>query len=481
MKRDNWKEFKEILEKFNIRRLYHFTDRSNLKSIIENGGLYSWADCESRGIKISKPGGGNLSRQLDRRDNLQNYVRLSFTKEHPMMYVAMKEDRIPNPVILEIDPSVIFDESTKFTNMNATRTGAKVGGDLNSFKSIHFHSVKASKQFDLDIDEQPYYQAEVLVKQFLPIKYICNISNFGIPLPQNPHSLVPKHAYTAQITRTTPTAFIFLIDHSVSMNRRTVFNGREMMLADAVANIVNKQLNDLLLRCIKYEEIRDYYDIAMIGYGKDAYSIWEGTLSGKGFVKPSEILRNPIRTTVSQEEVKTRRGSVLKAVTHKEWIRPRNDGAWTHLHKALEMAKDLLTNWMREHHGKDCYPPTIINITDGEYNGISDDSMIQLADEVKSMHTNDGNVLFFNIHVSPEEDKIVAFPTCRDEVKDNVFADNLYSMSSLLPLKYNNGISDLKTDTESNSRHVALYVNSDMSTLVQLMDIGTPTNINQNI
>ena len=40
-----------------------------------------------------------------------------------MMYVAMNEDRISNPVILEIDPEVIYDKDTMFADRNATRNG----------------------------------------------------------------------------------------------------------------------------------------------------------------------------------------------------------------------------------------------------------------------------------------------------------------------------------------------------------------------
>ena len=85
-KRKNWEDYKAVLEKYGITKLYHFTDFDNLESIIQNGGLYSWADCDDKGIKISKPGGSDTSRSLDRRDGLQNYVRVSFTKKHPMMY-----------------------------------------------------------------------------------------------------------------------------------------------------------------------------------------------------------------------------------------------------------------------------------------------------------------------------------------------------------------------------------------------------------
>lgn len=51
-KRNDWEEFKKLLEQHNITKLYHFTDRDNLENIIKNGGLYSWKDCEERGIDI---------------------------------------------------------------------------------------------------------------------------------------------------------------------------------------------------------------------------------------------------------------------------------------------------------------------------------------------------------------------------------------------------------------------------------------------
>ena len=40
-KKNNWLEIKSILDRNNIRTLYHFTDRSNLTNIVKNGGLYS--------------------------------------------------------------------------------------------------------------------------------------------------------------------------------------------------------------------------------------------------------------------------------------------------------------------------------------------------------------------------------------------------------------------------------------------------------
>lgn len=136
---------------------------------------------------------------------------------------------------------------------------------------------------------------------------------------------------------------------------------------------------------------------------------------------------------------------------------------------------------MKDHHEKDCYPPTIINITDGEFNGTTKDDMIQLSNELKSMFTNDGNVILFNIHIAPNRANKVVFPVEKSELNDNKYGITLFEMSSLLPLRYNQPISLIRDDSDNNARHIAMAVNSDMSTLLQLMDIGTPTNISKNL
>lgn len=474
-KKKNWQGYESIIRHHGIEKLYHFTDRDNLKSIIDNGGLYSWADCEGKGITIPRPGGGDLSRNLDKRDNLQHYVRVSFTTNHPMMYKAMNEGRITNPVVLEIDPGVIYWKDSKYADRNATRNGANVGDSLNDFKKIHFHSVK-QKYFDIDLEERPFYQAEVLVKNFIPLDKILNISNFGSKISSPFQQIQSKVPYTAQITRANPTAFIFVLDHSVSMKRTTLFNGEEITMSEAVARIVNHQINELVLRCIKAKEVRHYFDVAVIGYGDESYSAWKGNLSGRDFVSPEELRDNPYKSIVVKEEKKTRRGIVVKEVEKVQWIEANHTGSWTHFHAAFDYAKQLLEKWMENHHEKDCYPPTIIHITDGEYNGVEKEVVQQKANELKSMFTNDGNVLLFNIHIVSSGQSLITFPKSKDELGDNPYAKDLFDLSSLLPLRYNEEICKIK-DIDSSVRHSAMAINADMSMLIKLMDIGTPTNI----
>ena len=250
-------------------------------------------------------------------------------------------------------------------------------------------------------------------------------------------------------------------------------------MAEAVSRIVNRQINELVLRCIKANEVRNYYDIAVIGYGEKSYSGWQGNLSGRDFVSPSELKDNPYKKITTVKEIKTRRGIVSKEVEEVQWVEARNDGHWTHLHKAFAHAKSLLDNWMKNHQEQDCYPPTIINITDGEFNGADKDYVLQKANELKSMFTNDGNVILFNIHISADRGLSLSFPTEKVELLNNAYGKALFDMSSLLPLRYNRDIARVR-DNDTQTRHSAMAVNSDMATLIQLMDIGTPTNISQN-
>lgn len=166
-----------------ITRLYHFTDKSNIQSIINNGGLYSWKACDNKGIIIPRPGGSNTSRSLDSSRGLGNYVRLSFTRNHPMMYVAQNDGRISNPVVLEIKLSVANLSGTKFSDRNATKNGAIIANGYDGAKNIHFSAVKQSTHFDLPESEKEFYQAEILVLEKVPLSYITNIDSF-IPKPQ---------------------------------------------------------------------------------------------------------------------------------------------------------------------------------------------------------------------------------------------------------------------------------------------------------
>lgn len=162
-----------FLKSQGIDMFYHFTDIGNLESIIENGGLYSWKGLENKCIKASLSS-DELSRQLDTKKSLQDYIRLSFTDYHPMSTKVEKEDG-KKLVWLEIDLDIALWESTLFSDMNATDNNVTVRGDFDFLKTLDF-DIFRQKYNNLDILEKKKYQAEILVKDFLPIKYIKNIN-----------------------------------------------------------------------------------------------------------------------------------------------------------------------------------------------------------------------------------------------------------------------------------------------------------------
>ena len=260
----------------------------------------------------------------------------------------------------------------------------------------------------------------------------------------------------------------------------TTLYGERMTMAEAAARIVNSQINELVLRCVKMGDTRHYYDIAVVGYGVKAYSGWQGELEGRDFVSPEELKNHPYTKIVTRKETRTRKGVQIKEVEQVQWVSARHDGSWTHYHEAFDYAKQLLDEWMKEHHEKDCYPPTVIHITDGVFNHASREEVIQKANELKAMFTNDGNVILFNIHFAADLDAdFVACPIDKEELNGDEYAETLFDLSSLLPERYNFDIARCLNDTRP-GRHVAMGMNADATTLIKLMDIGTPTNISQN-
>ena len=85
--------------------------------------------------------------------------------------------------------------------------------------------------------------------------------------------------HEAQISRTAPTAFLFLVDQSGSMMDRMT-SGKTK--AEFVSDVLNKTLMDLITRCSKSEGIRDYFDIGVLGYGQQGVNnVFSGVLGNE--------------------------------------------------------------------------------------------------------------------------------------------------------------------------------------------------------
>jgi hypothetical protein len=175
-KKANWRDIQKILQKNGISVFYHFTDRYNLKSIIDNAGLYSWSFCDNNGIIITFPGGDALSRSLDKKHGLHDYVRASFCSNHPMQYRLQTNGS--DLVLLKLDLEVAYFENTLFCNMNATDKMHQLGGDVEDLEKIRFSATKRKYVSSHDPDFK-YHQAEILVKTWIPISHVMNIKELA--------------------------------------------------------------------------------------------------------------------------------------------------------------------------------------------------------------------------------------------------------------------------------------------------------------
>jgi serine/threonine protein kinase len=278
---------------------------------------------------------------------------------------------------------------------------------------------------------------------------------------------VDSMSYTARIARDNPSCFVCLIDQSGSMDD-PIRGGNGKKKCDAAADAINKILHDLTIKCTKSEGTRNYFDLAVIGYGAKVHSAFVGNLAGEGFVTISEVAKSPLRIEEREKEMPDGAGGIMKqTVKFPVWFDSvaRNG---TPLDEALDMTYDIVTDWIRTH--KNSYPPTVINITDGE----TPDCRTE-AEKIKSLTTSDGNVLLFNCHISDaaEATSILfpAFPDDEDKLP-NDFAAMLCEMSSVLPAKIRQIARDEGFDIPEQAR--GFVYNADLLDLIRFLDIGSP-------
>ena len=151
----------DVLQRRGVTKLYHFTDERNLKSILTHG-LGSMRYLKEHGIP-QVPGGDGSSLKRAVVLGFDDFVHLSFCKDHPMRYVAQKHGRIKEAVRLEINPVVATWLLTLFSDRNAHKSGCSYGPELPHLMGVRFDIVQQRSQFDMVENEKHFFQAEVMV------------------------------------------------------------------------------------------------------------------------------------------------------------------------------------------------------------------------------------------------------------------------------------------------------------------------------
>jgi hypothetical protein len=272
-------------------------------------------------------------------------------------------------------------------------------------------------------------------------------------------------SYDAEISRSNPTALLFIVDQSGSMDDKM---STERTKAQQVADVLNRSLYNLITRCTKGDGTRNYFDIGVIGYGnKGAYNGFQGSL-GSTIINPiANIESSPLRVEDRKKKIDDGAGGLVEVATKfPVWFEAQASGG-TPMCEALTKAAEELVSWCDAH--PESYPPTILHITDGES---TDGSPEMIAEQLKMISTSNGSVILLNLHVSNSSLSAITFPNSESNLADE-YSKMLFRMSSMLPEHLVLAASDKGYNVTSESR--GFIFNADASAIVDFFDIGTRT------
>jgi hypothetical protein len=158
--------------------LYHFTDRRNLPSIREHGGLQPLATLREKAITIPAPGGNDWSHGADTARGLDRYVHLCFRATHPMEFRARQEGRIADSIFLHVSAEVLQWEGVRFTPDVSNKSGVESYTMEQARGMIDFAVLYARTDWRDPIIKQRLQQTEkyeILVPRHIPLELIRNL------------------------------------------------------------------------------------------------------------------------------------------------------------------------------------------------------------------------------------------------------------------------------------------------------------------
>lgn len=270
--------------------------------------------------------------------------------------------------------------------------------------------------------------------------------------------------YSANISRENPTAFLFLIDQSGSMEEKTE-SGRSK--AQFVADVLNKTLYTIITNCTKAADgVRRYFDVGVLTYsGSGVENGLGGALSGNVIQGISQISESPLRIEERAKKVDDGAGGIIDQKTKFPiWFDPKSSGG-TPMRAALTRGAEVMAEWCDAH--PNSYPPTVLHVTDGQStDGVPED----IANGLRQISTHDGQILLFNLHVTAGSGQEIVFPISESELADE-YSRMLFRMSSVLPADLARLAGDKGYPIREGSR--GLIFNGDPKLIVDFFEIGT--------
>jgi hypothetical protein len=267
-------------------------------------------------------------------------------------------------------------------------------------------------------------------------------------------------SYQAEISRASPTAVVMVIDQSTSMSHR-LRSGQSK--AAFLADVLNKTLYTLIASCSKSDGVRDYFHVGVVAYSGDAH---DGLQLDGGALHPvSRLAETPLRVETRAKKVAGADGDMMEqSVRFPIWFEPKAQGK-SAMCAGLEAAMTMLRDWCAAHPAS--YPPTILHVTDGHP---SDGNPEPIADRLKTLATDDGACLLFNLHVDVGDGEPLIFPNDERAIADR-FGKALFRMSSLLPPHALESAARKGYDVRPGAR--GFVFNAGIEAIADFFDIGT--------
>lgn len=276
--------------------------------------------------------------------------------------------------------------------------------------------------------------------------------------------------YSQEITRRHRTAFIIALDQSTSMQEQVRFGRLTMSKAEAVAYTANSLITELIDRSRRTDGVRNYYDIAVIGYANDEI---RSLLSTDGFVSVKSLAEHiPQAVTLSFEETLPDKSTTTAKHRIHPWIEPRAEGN-TPMYEALLRVREMAEEWCELEQNKESFPPIVFNITDGEASDCDDNELRYASEMLRRTGTEDGNTLLINIHLSTDlSQPSMIFPMAEELTAANRYARILAECSSIMPDCFNSQIGELKGIAAA-PPYYGMGYNASIIELLSIINIGS--------
>ncbi len=239
--------------------------------------------------------------------------------------------------------------------------------------------------------------------------------------------------------------------------------------AAMLAQTAGSLISELIDRCRRTDALRNYYDIAAIGYGNGEVEM----LLGEGFLAIDEVERHrPESVTKSIEERLPNGEWAMIEHSITEWFEPKAEGD-TPMYEAMLRVRDLVAEWCAKPENRDSFPPVVIHITDGEASDCDHRDLIDICSQIKQQGTSDGNALLLNIHISAN-DKLpaICFPMPDEIAPAGHYATTLAECSSIMPEPFNEAIYELR-GRGVRPPFIGMGYNASVIELLSIINIGS--------